>query len=42
MYILRGRWELKRLYKVDLTSMDMEEIMDVHDDSDALAAFNAL
>ena len=39
MYILRGRWEMKRLYKVDLTSMDMEEIMDVHDDSDALAAF---
>ena len=39
MYILRGRWEMKRLYKVDLTTMEMEEIMDVHDDSDSLAAF---
>lgn len=38
MYILRGRWENKRLYRVDLTSMELEEVMDVHDDSDALAS----
>ena len=38
MYVLRGRWENKRLYRVDLTSLELEEIMDVHDDSDALAS----